>query len=381
MPGDALSSLPAAKALRMAPLDWMRGIVMVLMAIDHSSDEFNAGRLFTDAFFMYTPGTPLPVAQFLTRFITHLCAPTFVFLAGTGLAFTVNSQIARGVRASVIDRQLATRGVVIALFELWISWLVMPPKTWLFQVLYAIGVSFLCMIALRRLSNAAALGLGLLLIAGGEALLGICVGEDPANAPLLLQLLLVPGERPSLFIAYPAIHWLAMMLLGWAWGRSLIQNKPAPEQIARQLAAWGVGSLVVFAIVRGLNGYGNMLLYREGHSLVQWLHVSKYPPSLSYTLLELGIMALIMAALFQFSRGRIARPSGLFLVLGQTPMFFYLLHFPLLVLAATVSGTKHQLGLLETYLAAAAVVLILYPACRWYRPVKASGRYAVTRYI
>lgn len=365
----------------MAPLDWMRGLVMVLMAIDHSSDEFNAGRLFTDSVSFYEPGTPLPAAQFFTRFITHLCAPTFVFLAGTGLAFTVQRQIEKGERAFVIDRQIATRGIVIALFELWISWLLVPPNMWLLQVLYAIGVSFLFMVPLRRLPNKFALALGLLLIVGGEALVGICVGKDPAGVPLPLQLLIVGGERPSLIIAYPAIHWLAMMLLGWVWGRMLIEQKPTTERIVRQLAAWGASALAVFAITRAINSYGNMLLYREDHSFVQWLHVSKYPPSVTYTTLELGIMALLMAALFQLSRVRNARPAGLFLVLGQTPMFFYLLHFPLLVFAAKLLGVQHRLGLLETYLGAAAVVLVLYPVCRWYRPLKASGRYGFTRYV
>src|SRR5438093_12974036 len=83
-------------ATRLAPLDLMRGLVMVLMAIDHSSDAFNKGRLLTDSAFLWTAGTPLPMAQFLTRWITHLCAPTFLFLAGVGLAFTVKKERARG---------------------------------------------------------------------------------------------------------------------------------------------------------------------------------------------------------------------------------------------------------------------------------------------
>jgi uncharacterized membrane protein len=359
----------------------MRGMVMVLMAVDHSSEAFNAGRLFTDSMFFYKVGTPLPVAQFLTRFITHLCAPTFVFLAGTGLAFTVHRQIAKGESALSIDRQIATRGLVIAAFELWISWFVVPPNLWLLQVLYAIGVSFLFMVPLRRLPNTFALGLGLLLIVGGEALVGICVGNDPSQIPLPLALLVVGGERPPLIIGYPPIHWTAMMLLGWVWGRFLITKKPSPQLISRQLALWGAAALFVFAMVRGNNGYGNMLLYREDHSLVQWLHVSKYPPAIAYTTLLLGIMALVMAALFQIAIRRAAKTDGLLITLGQTPMFFYLLHFPLLVLASNASGVHHQLGLVATYLGAAGVVAVLYPACRWYRPFKASGRHAWTRYV
>jgi uncharacterized membrane protein len=369
------------KAERLVPLDWMRGIVMVLMAVDHSSEAFNAGRLFTDSFFFYQPGTPLPVAQFLTRFITHLCAPTFVFLAGTGLAFTVDHKIKKGESAWVIDRDIATRGVIVALFELWISWFVVPPNTWLLQVLYAIGVSFLFMVPLRRLPNGVSLGAAIFLVIAGEALVGLCVGSDPTHIPLPLALLVVGGERPPLIIGYPPVHWTAIMLLGWVWGRTLLARNLAPSRIARQLAIWGGGAMAVFVLVRAANSYGNMLLYREDNSLVQWLHVSKYPPSVTYTTLELGIMALILAALFQLSLLRAPRPQGVLITLGQTPMFFYLLHFPLLVMASRVAGVEHQLGLGAAYAGAASVAAVLYPFCRWYRPFKATGRHAWTRYV
>jgi uncharacterized membrane protein len=264
-------------------------------------------------------------------------------------------QIAKGERPSTIDRQIALRGLVIAAFELWISWFVVPPRTWLLQVLYAIGIGFLFMVPLRRLSNGLVLALSLFLIVAGEALVGLAVqlGPDPANPPLALALLLVGGERGPLIIGYPPIHWLAIMLLGWVWGRALLRKSAPPAQIARQLALAGAAALGVYVVVRGANGYGNMLLYREDHSLVQWLHVSKYPPAITYTTLELGIMALVMAGLFWLTANRTSRADGLLVTLGQTPMFFYLLHFPLLVMASEISGLHHQLGLLATYAGAA----------------------------
>src|SRR5256885_1687007 len=119
----------SATAVRLAPIDQMRGLVMVLMALDHSSEAFNAGRLFTDATFLYQSGTPLPAAQFMTRWITHLCAPTFVFLAGVGLAFTVRRKVAGGESPWAIDRYLAIRGLLIAAFEIWVSLFLVPPRT------------------------------------------------------------------------------------------------------------------------------------------------------------------------------------------------------------------------------------------------------------
>jgi uncharacterized membrane protein len=359
----------------------MRGLVMVLMAVDHSSKAFNAGRIVTDSFFTYRPGSPLPVVQFLTRFITHLCAPTFLFLAGTGLAFTVQRQVAAGERPSAIDRSIATRGLAIAAFELWISWFTQPSHTWMLQVLYAIGVSFLFMVPLRRLPSVVAVGIALLLIFGGEAWMRLAMGTDRSHAPLLVALLVVGGERAPFIISYPAVHWLAMLLLGWVWGRMLVAQRPSTEQIVRQLALSGIVALLVFALVRGANGYGNMMLARDDGSLVQWLHVSKYPPSLAYTALELGIMALLLAAFFQLSLLRAPQPAGLLTTLGRTPMFFYLLHYPLLLTASRLMGVEHQLGLVATFAAAASVIAFLYPVCRWYRPFKASGRHAWTRYV
>jgi uncharacterized membrane protein len=375
---------PAAAAgltSRLAPLDWMRGLVMILMAIDHSSGAFNAGHLFTDAAFLYHPGAPLPAAQFLTRWITHLCAPTFLFLAGVGLAFTVTKQRDRGASAGQIDRYILVRGVIIAAFELWISLFVMPRGKILFQVLYGIGSSYLVMIPLRRLPDRAVPVLALALVFGGEALTGLLGPGGRAAAPLVPALLLTGGSRPHLLIAYPTIPWLAILLLGWAWGRRLLTRPAARESLAGKLALGGLGALLIFAVVRGVSGYGNMGLPRYGNTVVQWLHVSKYPPGLSYVSLELGIAWLCLAALFAFARTHAFRTNGLVLTLGQTPMFFYLLHFPLLVLSARALKVAGHLGLGAAYLGAAAVVVALYPACRWYRGYKAAHRAGWPRYI
>jgi uncharacterized membrane protein len=363
---------------RVVAIDWMRGLVMVLMAVDHSSGEFNAGRLVTDGAFMYRAGTPLPTAQFLTRFAAHLCAPSFVFLAGTSLALSLARRSTES--PSTVDRHLLLRGLTIAGFELWVSLFWMPPGRFLFQVLYAIGTSYLFMIPLRRLPSAALLAIASSIVVFGEAFI-VARGWDPAGpAPLAASLLLVPGSLGRVIVAYPTLHWLAMMLFGFVFGRH-VAARPDPRRVRLELALGGVVLLVLFGVVRGLNGYGNMSLLRESGALVQWLHVSKYPPSLSYDLLEFGIMSLVLAALYVAEARTTPADDGLLLVLGRTPMFFYLLHIPLLVLTAHALGVAHALGLGATYGFAALVIGALYPACRVYRRYKEAHPDGWTRYL
>lgn len=368
-------------ASRLVALDWMRGLVMVLMAIDHSSDAFNAGRLFTDAASMWHPGAPLPAAQFLTRWITHLCAPTFLFLAGTSLAFTVSRQQASGDRPAAIDRYIFVRGVIIAAFELWISLAVMGHGRFIFQVLYGIGSAYVFMVPLRRLPDRAAPIVALLLIATGELMVELATLQHGMPPSLPVSLLLTGGQHGRLIIAYPTIHWLAILLLGWSWGRRLVTAPSARTTAGRDLARAGIAALALFVVLRGIDGYGNMRLYRDSLAPLQWLHVSKYPPSITYHALELGIMALILSGMFRLAAHRTPSPNNLFMVLGQTPMFFYLLHFPLLVQSARLLGVQSKLGLGAAYLGAATVVAVLYPVCRWYRGYKAAHRIGWARFV
>ena len=159
---------------------------------------------------------------------------------------------------------------------------------------------------------------------------------------LLPELLVTGGSYGRLLIAYPTLHWLALLLLGWSWGRRLVTAPAARVTRARDLARAGVAALVLFAVLRAIDGYGNMRLFRDSLAPLQWLHVSKYPPSITYDALELGLMALILSAMFRLPRDRTPSPNSLFMVLGQTPMFFYLLHFPLLFRARSCSASKRS---------------------------------------
>lgn len=369
---------------RLLTLDWMRGLVIVLMALDHASGEFNAGRLITDGAFLYQPGTPLPADQFLTRWVTHLCAPTFVFLAGVALAFSIGRRVERGEAPGSIDRYLLLRGLILVAAEAVPSYFWMPPGKFLFQVLYAIGTAYLLMIPLRRLpvKGSAAFALGILLL--GEAV-AAAAGWGPGDqAPWLATLLLTGGPRGALIVAYPTLPWLAMLLLGWACGH-VLRGRGAGVAALRsgEFLRAALALLAVFMLVRAVNGYGNFGLLRDDHSLVQWLHVSKYPPSVSYVALELGLMSLVLAGLVWLGeRGRFeVRGDDPLVILGQTPMFFYLLHIPLLAMMGEALGVKHELGLGAAYGFAAVATTLLYPLCVRYRAHRVAHPAAVTRYL
>lgn len=360
---------------RLAAIDVMRGIVMILMTIDHASEAFNSGRLMTDSAGMWKPGMALPAAQFLTRWITHLCAPTFVLLAGTSLAISVDSRTRRGDAPRTIDGHIAIRGVLlIALDAAWMSMAILSPGQILFQVLYAIGAALLCMIPLRRLSDRALLATGLSLAVLDEPLALLLIKAN-LSGTLPAALFVMPGGflHGHFIVGYPLLPWLAIMCVGWVLGRRLLAW-PASDRAriaARVLASWGVALLVLFAIVRGANALGNMGLPREDGTLVQWLHVSKYPPSVSFDALELGISTLMMAALFlacERDRDFLAPVR----TLGQTALFYYLLHIHVMMLFAHVTGVHGRLGLTGAYLGTACTVLLLYPVARWYGRYKAA---------
>ena len=382
---------------RIAAIDWLRGFVMVVMAVDHASAMFNAERLAIDSSYPvaafgvagWEPGTPLPAAQFFTRWITHLCAPTFLFLSGTSLAMSVAGRRRRGVPEGYIDRHLVARGFVLLGFEaLWLSGMqgaALGRYVLVLQVLYAIGVALMAMALLRRLPTPWLVALPLLWFAGGEWLTRAVALPGETVGPLA-ALLVVPGRIGFAAVAYPLIPWLAMMMLGWAFGVYLLglrERGLGAAHAARRCALAGLASLALFALLRGLDAYGNLGLLRDGPELVQWLHASKYPPSASFAALELGLMALLLAGLMRYEATSPGDPQPLnpFFVLGKTALFFYVLHFPLLGIAAAATGLLGQGGLPHVYAAATAVVVVLYPACLYYGRYKASHPGGLAQYL
>jgi uncharacterized membrane protein len=359
----------------------MRGIVMVLMAIDHADMAFDANHLDHDsALYADARSMPLPAAEFFTRWMTHLCAPTFVFLAGTALALSVERRVLRGVDAWEIDKSMLSRGALIALLDP--TLISLGSGRWTFQVLLAIGISMMCMVPLRRLPTWALIGLAVGWMAVGEVVTG-WVWTPPGNSSTWAAFAVASYSTKSIIIKYPVIPWLAIMMLGWVFGRHLIRFAAGLSSVSgrRVLVVCGFLALAVFAVVRWNTGYGNMFLPRTDDSWQQWLHVSKYPPSLAYYALELGILFLALALLRTLELRIGVRENGVLYVFGQTAMFFYIVHRLAFEIPATYFGLRGVDGIAATYGAAAVMLVLLYPACLWYRRVKAAHPSSLLRYF
>jgi uncharacterized membrane protein len=383
---SALAAKPQAQATaqssRIAAIDWMRGFVMVLMIVDHASMAFDASHLDEDsAMYPGSAAQALPGAEFFTRWMTHICAPTFVFLAGVALALSIERRVAKGASPASIDDSLIARGAIIGLLDLTVVSLGSGKLN--LGVLLAIGTSMILMAGLRRLPTVLLLVMALGWMALGEVVSG-WFWQPPGSAHPLAAFLVANASLPGLAIKYPIVPWLVIMVLGWVFGRHMVQFDSGKTRIAPAtvLVVAGVCALAIFVALRlSPAGYGDMFLPRSSSAWQQWLHVSKYPPSLTYYSLELGLLALGLWVMMKLEPVIGVRQNGPFLVFGQTALFFYIAHRLVLEVPATYFGLRDTGDLTTTYVVAAAMLVWLYPACRWYRSFKAAHPTSFLRYL
>lgn len=363
---------------RLASVDALRGLAIVLMALDHVRDYFSNARF--DALDLTQTAEPL----FLTRWITHFCAPAFVFLAG------VSAYLA-SLRCSPaeLSRFLVTRGLWLIVLEVTVinfAWTFnFRYDSGLFlQVIWVIGASLIVLAALIHLPLRVIAAISVTVIAGHNLLDGVEPSRFGAWAPLW-SVLHVESPVPFGFISYPLLPWVGVLSLGYAMG-SLFQLEP---QRRRQLLVYvGVASLALFMFLRLPNLYGDPAPWGVqgtlARSLLWFVNVEKYPPSLLYLLLTLGSAFLLLAA-FESARGK---PAKLLRTFGRVPLFFYVLHIVLIHLAAGLIALAMGFGdgvltdpfpalpggwgfgLPIVYVAWVLVLATLYPACRWYAEVK-----------
>ncbi len=380
---------------RLLAIDWMRGLVMVLMALDHVDHATNPNHAQGDGA-MFPAGGPLSAPDFTLRWLTHLCAPTFVLLAGMSVALSAANARDRGASAWQIDRHLLARGLVILGLEFTLVsmyWRIgegapafgLPVFP---QVLWAIGGGLVLMPLLRRLPAGWLLGTSIGLLVLGE-LWRAATLDTAWEQPLAVGMMVTGGgwwwdgdrERmPDVITLYPLLPWLPAMLAGVVLGRLALAGRLTP----RLLFGAGFASLALFLLLRGVDGFGNMGYHRRSLDVLEWLHCSKYPPSITFFAVELGLAVIVLGALMTF-RGVLERvpDQNPLAVLGRVPMFFYLLHLPMIgaLMGIGLLPGRGQGSAAMSLLGTMIVVVACWPLCGAYGWYKRRHRHAWTRYL
>ncbi|HEV8285674.1 MAG TPA: heparan-alpha-glucosaminide N-acetyltransferase domain-containing protein [Chitinophagaceae bacterium] len=383
------------KAKRIESIDLLRGVVMIIMALDHVRDYFHK-----DAF-LYNPEdlNHTNVFLFFTRWITHYCAPVFVFLAGV-------SAYLYGVKSGKkkLSFFLFTRGIWLVLAEIFIISLFRtfnPSYHFInLQVIWAIGISMIVLSAMIYMNPRLIALTGFLLIAFHNLLDNIHVTGNGISS-FLWALLHEPeyfniGEV-NIHVHYPLLPWIGIMAIGYCFG-SLYTPGYDPKSRRKTIFYLGFGAIFLFIILRSPNFYGDAaywsLQQNAAFSLLSFLNVTKYPPSLLYTLITLG-PALIFLALTEMPLNAFTKKIT---VIGRVPMFYYLVHILFIhlfaVVGAVILGYKWSDMVLSTmvqraptlrgygfnlfivYIVWAGLVLILYRLCKWFDQYKRSNQSA-----
>jgi uncharacterized membrane protein len=380
-----------SRGSRLDAVDLLRGIAMVVMALDHVRAFFGTSG--------WDPGfATTSAATFLTRWITHFCAPVFVLLAGTGAALSLD----RGRSRPELAWFLLTRGAWLALLDVTLvsfAWFFRVGKPWVSDVMWVIGWSMIALAALVHVSPRVVAVFGVALVAGHNALDNLHASSFGV-AGWIWTILHEQGVirlpwGDDWFVGYPLLPWVGVMALGYALGFTLTHE---PAERRWRLVLVGGGMIVAFVTLRAVNLYGDPLPWARSSSFwmsaFSFLSCHKYPPSLLYLLMTLGPAVLALAALDRVHTSQ----GNLLLVFGRVPLFYYVVHLYLIHLAAGLvflprfgaaafhvdpdsppAGFGMSLGLV--YLIWAGAVFAMYPLCRWFSAVKKGERSAWLSYL
>jgi len=375
---------------RIAAIDKLRGLAVALMLVDHVRESFFLHRQVADPMDVYATEPML----FFTRLVSHLCAPLFIFLTGLG-AWLYGLKHAHPQQAASL--YLLKRGLFLILLELTVvnfAWTFsFSPQMLYLQVIWAIGLSMVALSALLWLPWRALLAFALVVIVGHNLLNGI--EFVPGDAGYIPWAVLHDRSVIELWgglkarTSYPVLPWIGVIALGYAAGQ-LYREDRTPASRQRVLGVVGMGSLLSFLVLRSLNGYGDTASWQAGsdmlHTLMSFLNVTKYPPSLLFLLLTLGLGLLLLRRL-ERSDDKVLASLGVF---GSVPLFFYILHLYLLhvlqlgafALWGGSDGLRFSFDHVWQIWGMAALLLpILYLPCRLFSAYKRRTRSVWASYL
>jgi uncharacterized membrane protein len=380
--GPACAPVALAKTARLQSIDAVRGLIMLFMLLDHVRETFFLHRQVSDPMDVSTTGLDL----FLSRTLAHFCAPLFVFLTGLSAYLYGERHAGKGE----VARFLFKRGLVLIALELTLvnfAWTFQFPPTVIYlQVIWAIGLSMLALAALVALPRGWLAAAGLVIIAGHNLLddVHFAAGTFMHIPWAILHdrgwLELFDGLR--LRTSYPVLPWIGVIAVGYAAGPWFASGTDRDKR-ELNLMAWGFGILALFLLLRSLNGYGErnwVMGETTTLTVMSIFNITKYPPSLLFISLTLGVGLLLIAWMERSHGQRWLKPLA---VLGAAPMFFYLLHLYVLkglyVLAMAIWGASHGSyygfdSMAAVWACAAVLSVVLFPAVRWFAELKARRR-------
>lgn len=333
--------MSASPKERINSIDMMRGLVMVLMIIDHVRERFYLHLQVTDPMVVETTSPGL----FFSRLLAHFCAPTFVFLTGLS-AWLYQHNGREGERP--VTGFLFKRGLFLIALEVSIvtfSWSGHYQTVYL-QVLWAIGCSMIALAALHPLPRSVLIAIGAILILGHNTLTPITFAPQEWGYSLWTLLhdrgyLVIDGPI-NIKVSYPLLPWIGVIIAGYAVG-PLYARATAPEQRQRWLLGLGLAAWLLFALLRGGNIYGETVPWQRSDSvlasIMALVNVTKYPPSLAFLLLTLGAMLLCLRMMERLDSTLSRKVGSVLTHFGGAPMFFYLLHLYILLLMYQIALT------------------------------------------
>jgi len=373
----------AAASHRLQSIDLVRGLVMIIMALDHVRD------FFSYTAFRVTDVTMTSAPFFFTRWVTHLCAPTFVFLSGMGI-FLYAQKTGSLKKTSFF---LLTRGLWLVVVDIFVISFILTQgyQLTVLEVIWAIGCSMILLAGLIWLPRYVQIILALAMIFGHDALPFIMNVSAGNMLPALLHNMPFFISNPPVLVAYAIVPWVGVMLLGYVMASWV--NYP-PQKRDKLLLTVGASALVLFVILRFLNIYGDPSPWstqeRGGmYTFLSFLNVSKSPPSLLFLSVTLGTACLLLVLVNRLSPGI----KKVFMTYGRVPFFYFILHLAIISFSACLwtylsFGKSVNLSfvpvkdwpagyhpsLLRAYLVWVTLVILLYFPCRWYGKYKAGSK-------
>jgi uncharacterized membrane protein len=387
---ETAAAHPAQARTRIEVIDVMRGLVMVLMLLDHVRETFYLHRQVSDPMDVATTEPSL----FFSRLAAHFCAPMFVFLTGLGAWLYANpaSGVPRDATGFLVKRGLLL--IVLEVTVVTFAWngKFPPPTIWL-QVIWVIGLCMIILGLMHRLPKWILATVGFALVFGHNALTPIHF--EPGSALFVPWTILhdrgylIPDGFIQLKVSYPLLPWIGVILLGYLAG-PLYAKAMDPARRARAWTALGIACLALLAVLRGFNIYGETLPWVAGqdflHTFMSWVNFTKYPPSLDFLLLTLGVGFLLFPRLEAMHNGF----TRMLATFGGAPMFYYLLHLyvllalQLILVAAVGPNHGERFGIdvfWPVWVISLALVPVLYFPCRAFARYKRTTDKAWVRYF